>query len=63
MPIRRTGATLGMPPGRSNLLRIGELADEFGITTRAIRFYEAHGLSAGPARRSSAPTRGATGRG
>lgn len=33
-------------------LTIGELAEEFGITTRAIRFYEARGLIS-PTRRGS----------
>ena len=41
----------GVQPER--LYTIGELADELGVTTRAIRFYEAKGLIA-PARRGVA---------
>jgi DNA-binding transcriptional MerR regulator len=40
-------------PGESPLHTIGELAAELGVTTRAIRFYEAKGLIA-PARRGLA---------
>jgi DNA-binding transcriptional MerR regulator len=32
------------PPGRTPTYAIGELAREFGLTTRAIRFYEDCGL-------------------
>jgi DNA-binding transcriptional MerR regulator len=39
--------------GPERLYTIGELADEFAVTTRAIRFYEAKGLIA-PARRGVA---------
>ena len=40
-------------PEESRLFTIGELADEFAVTTRAIRFYESKGLIA-PARRGLA---------
>jgi DNA-binding transcriptional MerR regulator len=43
----------GGEPGEEEVaLSIGDLADEFGITTRAIRFYEARGLLA-PLRRGT----------
>jgi DNA-binding transcriptional MerR regulator len=48
---RARSATAGSEPER--LYTIGELADELGVTTRAIRFYEAKGLIA-PARRGVA---------
>jgi DNA-binding transcriptional MerR regulator len=34
-------------------MRIGELADRFGVTTKSIRFYESIGLLPGPARTPS----------
>jgi DNA-binding transcriptional MerR regulator len=34
----------GTPPPDDHYFSIGELADEFNITTRTIRFYEARGL-------------------
>jgi DNA-binding transcriptional MerR regulator len=37
-------AALPRPPGRMPTYSIGELAREFGLTTRAIRFYEDCGL-------------------
>lgn len=40
-------------PEENRLYTIGELADEFAVTTRAIRFYESKGLIA-PARRGLA---------
>jgi DNA-binding transcriptional MerR regulator len=47
-------ADAGAPaPDESRLFTIGELAAELGVTTRAIRFYEAKGLIA-PARRGVA---------
>ena len=46
----------GGEPGEEEVaLTIGDLADEFGITTRAIRFYEARGLLA-PLRRGTSRT-------
>lgn len=43
----------GTPDPSNRLFAIGELAAEFGVTTRTIRFYEAKGLIA-PARRGVA---------
>lgn len=40
-------------PARERTWTVGELADELGITTRTLRFYEAEGLIA-PERRGSA---------
>lgn len=53
-PSRKTGKPAVRMPvsGRSSSYSIGELASEFSITARAIRFYEAKGLIA-PARRGS----------
>jgi DNA-binding transcriptional MerR regulator len=46
----------GGEPGEEEVaLSIGDLADEFGITTRAIRFYEARGLLS-PRRRGTSRT-------
>src|SRR5215203_6705573 len=39
-------AALSRPPGPTPTYSIGELAREFGLTTRAIRFYEDCGLLA-----------------
>jgi DNA-binding transcriptional MerR regulator len=38
------GHQFGDPAGDGHYYSIGELADEFDITTRTIRFYEARGL-------------------
>ena len=47
MPRERAEAAGAAPAGdNSGLVTIGELAAEFGLTTRAIRFYEAKGLIA-----------------
>ncbi len=51
-----TSPIAGLPATGSDeraVFTIGELAEEFAITTRAIRFYEARGLLA-PARKGSA---------
>lgn len=45
-PANRTtnAATVAVDGDAIGMLSIGDLADEFGITTRTIRFYEARGL-------------------
>ncbi len=50
---RSTAAAPREPPGSGQTLAIGDLAREFDISTRAIRFYEARGLLH-PARRGTA---------
>jgi hypothetical protein len=50
------------PADGSSTFSIGELAREFGLTTRAIRFYEDCGLLAPQRAAATASTRRATGR-
>jgi len=49
----KRGSAAGADEQADRLYTIGELAQELGVTTRAIRFYEAKGLIA-PARRGIA---------
>src|SRR4051794_1818824 len=44
---------LGFHPGRMVAMRIGQLADRLGVTTKSIRFYESIGLFPDPARTPS----------
>jgi DNA-binding transcriptional MerR regulator len=50
---RQRGGRASAAPEENRIYTIGELASEFDVTTRAIRFYEAKGLIA-PARRGVA---------
>ena len=43
-PCDGAGDVLGSGENEGRQFAIGELADEFGVTTRAIRFYESRGL-------------------
>lgn len=51
-PLRNRPATDAAMPELDQRYTIGELADEFGITTRTIRFYESRGLIS-PARKGA----------